>query len=184
MKLSNYPKIFKALSNEQRLKIFMIIYEQSLKGSKGESVFPVKKSICCPIEKAFTKVCECMNLSRSTISHHFKELQNAGLITCERDGQMYRCRINEEVVNSIKGKKLNVFKPIIISGIGYFLFNLFTFNAYVFGGEVGRVDAINNSQVFLIILFEYFILKHLESVKRKVVTAIIAFSGVFILGFY
>jgi len=43
-----------------------------------------------------------MNLSRSTISHHFKELQNAGLITCEREGQNYRCKINEEVVDSIK----------------------------------------------------------------------------------
>jgi ArsR family transcriptional regulator, arsenate/arsenite/antimonite-responsive transcriptional repressor len=102
MKLSNYSRIFKALSNEQRLKIFMVIYEQSTKGSKGESVFPVKESVCCPVEKAFTKVCECMNLSRSTISHHFKELQSAGLITCERNGQMYRCRINEDVVNSIK----------------------------------------------------------------------------------
>lgn len=102
MKLSNYAKIFKALANEQRLKIFMMIYEQASKGAKGESVFPVKEAACCPIEKAFTKVCDCMNLARSTISHHFKELQNAGLISCERDGQMYRCRINEDVVNSIK----------------------------------------------------------------------------------
>ncbi|MBI4396515.1 MAG: winged helix-turn-helix transcriptional regulator [Elusimicrobia bacterium] len=102
MKPSNYPKIFKALSNEQRLKIFMSIYEQSLKSSKAGSVFPAKDSTCCVMEKAFTKMCECINLSRSTISHHFKELQNAGLIICEREGQMYRCRINEETVNSIK----------------------------------------------------------------------------------
>ena len=101
MELSNTAKIFKALSNEQRLKIFMMIYDESLKGEKGV-FFPVKKPTCCPVEKAFTKVCECMKLSRSTISHHFKELQNAGLITCERDGQMYRCKINEETVNSIK----------------------------------------------------------------------------------
>jgi len=102
MELSNKAKIFKALSNEQRLKIFMMIYEESQKG-ESPAVFPVEESsCCCPVEKAFTKVCECLKLSRSTISHHFKELQNAGLITCEREGQMYRCRINEETVNQIK----------------------------------------------------------------------------------
>jgi len=77
----------------------MMIYEQS---SKGGSTFPLNQSTCCPMEKAFTKMCECINLSRSTISHHFKELQNAGLITCERDGQMYRCRVNEDTVNFLK----------------------------------------------------------------------------------
>lgn len=103
MELSNYVKIFKALSNEQRLKIFRMIYDESLKGTREGTVFPVKETWgCCPVEKAFTKVCECMKLSRSTISHHFKELQNAGLISCERDGQIYRCRINEETVNVIK----------------------------------------------------------------------------------
>lgn len=54
------------------------------------------------LEKAFSRVCECMNLSRSTISHHFKELQNAGLITCEREGQIYRCRVNQDAVSAIK----------------------------------------------------------------------------------
>jgi len=101
MKPSNYSKIFKALSNEQRLKIFMVIYGH-WKKAKGEAVIPAEDASRCCIEKAFTKVCGCMQLSRSTISHHFKELQNAGLITCEREGQMYRCRINEEVVESIK----------------------------------------------------------------------------------
>jgi ArsR family transcriptional regulator, arsenate/arsenite/antimonite-responsive transcriptional repressor len=47
-------------------------------------------------------MCKCLCISRSTISHHFKELQNAGLIVCERKGQMYHCRVNEAVVNSIK----------------------------------------------------------------------------------
>ncbi len=105
MELSNYSRIFKALSNEQRLRIFMMIYEQSSRGSKEAAVFPEspeKKSSCCPIEKAFTKVCACMDLSRSTISHHFKELQNAGLITCERDGQMFRCRVNEDMIGVLK----------------------------------------------------------------------------------
>ena len=107
MELSNCVKIFKALSNEQRLKIFIMIYKGCCSaGGKGSSEFRIENKACCPVagvvEKAFTKVCECMNLSRSTVSHHFKELQNAGLISCERDGQMYRCRVNYETVNLMK----------------------------------------------------------------------------------
>ena len=109
MKQSNYAKIFKALSNEQRLKIFMMIYEECKKPASGErkAEFNVQhEEPCCPglgtLQKAFSKVCGCMDLSRSTISHHFKELQNAGLITCEREGQLFRCRVNQDAVDAIK----------------------------------------------------------------------------------
>ena len=109
MELSNYSKIFKALSNEQRLKIFLMIHKQCCKPAGTQAGTEIKvgeRSTCCPatriIEKAFTTVCNCMKLSRSTISHHFKELQNAGLITCEREGRTYRCKVNEQAVNAIK----------------------------------------------------------------------------------
>ena len=109
MKQSNYAKIFKALSNEQRLKIFMMIYEECQKPASGEgkAEFSIQQGEpCCPglgtLQKAFSKVCGCMDLSRSTISHHFKELQNAGLITCEREGQLFRCRVNQDAINAIK----------------------------------------------------------------------------------
>ncbi len=88
------------------------------------------------------------------------------------------------VLHSLKGKQITAFKPIVFSGFGYFLYNFFTFTAYKLGGEVGRIDAINNSQVFLIILFEFLILKHKTSFKRKLLTAVIAYIGVFILGAY
>jgi len=89
---------------------------------------------------------------------------------------------NKSVINSIKDKKLISHKPIVISAIGYFLYNFFTFTAYTYGGEVGRIDAINNSQVFLIILFEFFILKHTEGTARKLLSAGLAVAGIFILG--
>ena len=105
MELSNYARIFKALSNEQRLNIFMMIYKNCC-GTDGD-IHLMKDSSCCEgatgsIEKAFSKACDCMKLSRSTISHHFKELQNAGLITCEREGQTFRCSVNQETVEVIK----------------------------------------------------------------------------------
>jgi ArsR family transcriptional regulator len=108
VKLSNYTRIFKALSNEQRLKIFMMLYKNCClpEGSRIGSEFRIKGETCCSeeggMEKAFTKVCDCVDLSRSTVSHHFKELQNAGLITCEREGQLYRCRVNKEVIDAMK----------------------------------------------------------------------------------
>ncbi len=108
MELSKYTKVFKALSNEQRLRIFLMIYKNCCmpEGSKVAAEFRIKGASCCGVagslERAFTKICEHMKISRSTVSHHFKELQNAGLITCEREGQLYRCRVNKEIVDSIK----------------------------------------------------------------------------------
>ena len=89
----------------------------------------------------------------------------------------------KELMATVRGSNLYTYKPVVFSGVGYFAYNFATFTSYSIGGEVGRVDAINNSQVFLIILFEYFILKQKENTIRKFVTAGIAFSGVMILGY-
>ena len=99
MKQSNLAKIFKALSNEQRLSLFKMIFNETEK-LKSES--DDKKSCCDGLEKAFTTACGCIDLSRSTISHHFKELQNAGLITCKRVGQSFCCTINEDAVEAVR----------------------------------------------------------------------------------
>lgn len=87
-----------------------------------------------------------------------------------------------EVFKSLSKSKPRHYKSIIVSAIGYFAYNLFTFNAYAANGEVGKIDAINNSQIFLIILFEFFILKDTKGIFRKLVSAAIAFTGVIILG--
>lgn len=108
MELSNFAKMFKALSNEQRLKIFMIIYSQCCTdaASPGGKGVIFKDEPCCKVartvQRAFSTVCDCMDLSRSTVSHHFKELQNAGLIHCEREGQTFRCSVNEEALDAIR----------------------------------------------------------------------------------
>ncbi len=106
MKLSNYSKIFKALSNPQRLKIFLTIYNQCCGVAMPLCSSVINRNKCLEnqnkaVEKAFTKACKCIKLSRSTISHHFKELQNAGLIKCSRNGQTFRCTINNKAIKAI-----------------------------------------------------------------------------------
>lgn len=62
-----------------------------------------KTSGCCGgLEKAFTIACNCLKVSRSTISHHIKELSNAGLIKCTRIGQSSYCEINEDAIKAIE----------------------------------------------------------------------------------
>jgi hypothetical protein len=55
------------------------------------------------------------------------------------------------VPNNTVHKKLiqKEFALLSLSGIAYFVFNYPTFMTYTLGAEVGRVDAINNSQVFV-----------------------------------
>jgi drug/metabolite transporter (DMT)-like permease len=86
------------------------------------------------------------------------------------------------VIDSVRGKKLEAYGPIVLSGAGYFLYNFFTFTAYRFGGEVGRIDAINNSEVFLIILFEFFVLRHTKGTVIKMLSAGLAIVGIIVLG--
>jgi ArsR family transcriptional regulator len=101
MKTANLAKVFKALSNEHRLELFRLIYNQC---RQEESRARKEGKECCEgIEKAFTMACGCLDLSRSTISHHFKELQGAGLITCTRQGQTFKCQVNEEYVEAVRG---------------------------------------------------------------------------------
>lgn len=99
MKKIDLVKIFKALSNEQRLNIFKMLYKWNQTTSD-----PTADCFCSEegVEKCFTKACDCMELSRSTISHHFKELENAGLIKCTRIGQSSVCKINMEAVEAIR----------------------------------------------------------------------------------
>ncbi len=91
MKLTQSARLFKALGCEQRLQVLRL-----LKKWGGMDA-------CCEgVQKAFTRASEELNVSRSTLSHHFKELEAAGLIVCERDGQAMRCRINEDALVEIR----------------------------------------------------------------------------------
>ena len=97
MKQLNITRIFKALSNEQRLKLFKMIYECRVENISN-------KGLKCDagVDKAFTMACNHLSIARSTVSHHMKELENAGLISTTRKGQSFTCEINMDAVEAIK----------------------------------------------------------------------------------
>jgi len=90
----------------------------------------------------------------------------------------------KQIISTITQTKLRDYQFILYSGLGYLFFNIFTFNAYTVGGDVGSVDAINNAQTFLIILVELLIFKQKEHIIKKIVAATIAFIGIMLLGFF
>ncbi len=94
--------IFKALSNPHRLEIFHLLTSCCTPGT------------LCPLDSA-TSLCvgelgESLNIAPSTLSHHIKELNRAGLVRLERDGKRVQCSADPEILQSLalffKPKKL------------------------------------------------------------------------------
>ncbi len=97
--IEKFADMFKALSNPNRLKIFM-------------------RLVSCCIPKVVTRIssspesadCACvgelgqdLNIVASTMSHHIKELRQAGLIRMERRGQKIECWIDPETLTALQG---------------------------------------------------------------------------------
>ena len=79
---------FKALSNPQRLRIFLRLATCCMPG-------------CCASRPASMRRCvgelrEDLNLAPSTVSHHLKELRQAGIMNVERRGKRIECWLSEE----------------------------------------------------------------------------------------
>ena len=100
--MSNYEKdieqfadMFKALSNPNRLKIFQKLVSCCMPGTKWE-MEPNEVSCVGDISKD-------LEIVPSTVSHHIKELRQAGLIRMKRNGQKIECWIDPESFERLKG---------------------------------------------------------------------------------
>lgn len=85
------------------------------------------------------------------------------------------------IASDTKRMKPLDFRPILASAFFGTLFNFFTFMSYKNTGNVGIVDAMNNSSIFLVILFEIFLLKDRTHLARKLVAAGVVTVGIGLL---
>ncbi len=83
-------RIFNALSNPNRLKIYSEIV-------RSEKTNYEVGSGCL-----LSEVVSSLKIGSPTISHHVKELVNAGLILAERQGKFLVCRINPEMREMVR----------------------------------------------------------------------------------
>src|SRR5680860_327042 len=89
MNTKRLARIFKALSNENRLEIYLELVKNN--------------------EHSYVNDCNCfvtdiigkLDIGAPTISHHLKELSNTELIFTEKKGNFLVARINEELVNEV-----------------------------------------------------------------------------------
>lgn len=89
MDTKKMAKIFKALSNPNRLELYLKIAEAHEASFKtGGECF-------------VTDIIDCLNIGAPTISHHIKELVNANLISTEKRGKFLISRVNEELVTEV-----------------------------------------------------------------------------------
>jgi ArsR family transcriptional regulator, arsenate/arsenite/antimonite-responsive transcriptional repressor len=57
-------------------------------------------------ECAYQRICKAIPVTKATISHHLKELVNAGLVETVREGQHTRTRIRPGVVEAYAAELL------------------------------------------------------------------------------
>ena len=84
-------RIMKALSNQNRLELYLQIRDAtraSFKSGKCDDCF-------------VTSIARSLKIGAPTISHHLKELTDAGLITTERKGKFLVATVNGEIADEI-----------------------------------------------------------------------------------
>lgn len=86
---------FKALANPNRLAIFRRLLGCCQPGDR------------CPVGDCMKLVVgelgKDMNIAPSTLSHHLKELNRAGIIVMQRKGQFVECWVETEMIQALTG---------------------------------------------------------------------------------
>lgn len=89
--LKNAAKILKALAHEHRLELFLNIAGQTRADFESN----------CSAECFISEIKQLFNIGAPTLSHHLKELSNAGLISTEKRGKNVVATANFETVHKV-----------------------------------------------------------------------------------
>lgn len=98
--MSNYSEsqqtlsdAFKALSNPHRLALFNRLMSCCSPGTKCDATVAVRFCV--------GDLREGLNIAPSTLSHHLKELNRAGLVEMERKGKNVECWVEPEKLKAL-----------------------------------------------------------------------------------
>lgn len=92
MKTKRLARIMKALANENRLELYLSLLEQH------EASF---ETGCCE-QCCVSDIAVKLKIKAPTVSHHLKELSDAGLIDTERQGKFLVASINEGTLGMVR----------------------------------------------------------------------------------
>lgn len=93
--LEKLARAFKALSNPNRLAIYLEVLRQ----------YRTEMKSC-----GLSQLIDSLDIGAPTISHHTRELVDAGLISVQRDGRFIRCTLDEAMrtrLGAFFGRDLN-----------------------------------------------------------------------------
>jgi ArsR family transcriptional regulator len=96
--IDKFAEVFKALSNPNRLRIFMRLISCCRPGTVT-SINPNTGAAGCA---CVGELGEDLGIVPSTVSHHIKELRLAGLIRMERRGQKIECFIDPATLTALQ----------------------------------------------------------------------------------
>ena len=97
--IEKFAEIFKALSNPNRLRLFMRLVTCCKPGTVTSISSDTASAGCACVGE----LGKDLNIVASTISHHMKELRQAGLVRMERRGQKIECWIDQEIIANLQG---------------------------------------------------------------------------------
>ena len=85
--------IFKALGNPHRLSLFHQLSRCCTPGTICDAELATRHTV--------SELGEELTIASSTLSHHLKELNRAGLIQMQRDGKNVKCWVEPEILKSL-----------------------------------------------------------------------------------
>ncbi len=94
--IEQFAEIFKALSNPNRLRIFLRLVTCCTPGTVS-IIDPQNQNTTCIGELG-----QDLGIVKSTVSHHIKELKRVGIIRTQRKGQKIECWVSPEILRDLK----------------------------------------------------------------------------------
>lgn len=91
--IDRLAEMFKALSNPNRLRIFLELIDCCPPGTPWQH-----NDECCAFVGDVTRALEIVP---STVSHHMKALRQAGLIKMRRRGKQFECWVDPAAVRAL-----------------------------------------------------------------------------------